>query len=234
MSTRAFDPAAPERMDAPQPASRELEADLENLRRLNARFGSHRIIRRFLERWLKPGGSYRLLDLCTGGADIPRLAVAWARSRGISLEVVAVDFQPGTLEIARRWCAGYPEITLQTDDARTLQSLENLPAFDFVLCSLALHHFSEADAVQILRRVRALATRGALVADLERTAFAFAAVWLVTAVLYREPMTKFDARLSVRRAFSFGEFAALAARAGWTAFGHARFRFARQAIWLEK
>jgi hypothetical protein len=46
-------------------------------------------------------------------------------------------------------------------------------------------------------------------------------------------MTKFDARLSVRRAFSFGELAGLAQQAGWEGFRQARFALARQAVWLE-
>jgi hypothetical protein len=46
-------------------------------------------------------------------------------------------------------------------------------------------------------------------------------------------MTCFDARLSAQRAFSFSEMCDLAVRAGWENFRHERFRFARQAIWLE-
>jgi hypothetical protein len=52
-------------------------------------------------------------------------------------------------------------------------------------------------------------------------------------LLYREPMTKHDARLSVARAFSFDEMQDLARLAGWTNFGHESFPIARQAIWAE-
>jgi len=51
-------------------------------------------------------------------------------------------------------------------------------------------------------------------------------------LIFREPMTRFDARLSARRAFSFNEMRELAVRAGWQNFGHKKFRFARQALWL--
>jgi hypothetical protein len=47
-------------------------------------------------------------------------------------------------------------------------------------------------------------------------------------------MTRVDARLSAERAFSFREFRSLAERASWKNFGHAKFAFARQAIWLER
>jgi hypothetical protein len=47
-------------------------------------------------------------------------------------------------------------------------------------------------------------------------------------------MTRYDAQLSAARAFSFSEMRDLALRAGWDNFEHKKFRFARQAIWLEK
>jgi len=56
---------------------------------------------------------------------------------------------------------------------------------------------------------------------------------MLTAVIFREPMTRFDARLSADRAFSFVEMRNLALQAGWKNFRHKKFRFARQAVWLE-
>jgi hypothetical protein len=47
-------------------------------------------------------------------------------------------------------------------------------------------------------------------------------------------MTRHDARVSMERAFSFREMHQLARAASWSGFGHRRFRFARQAIWLER
>ncbi len=231
MKAREFDPAEPELMDRPQPVSTELEVDLAHLVRIHRHFGSHRLVRWFLRRWLRPGETYRVLDLCTASGDIPRLMVDWARRRGITLQIDAVDFQVSTVEIARRSSADYPEIAFHEGDARTFGV--GLPSHDFVFCSLALHHFSEEDAVLVMRRCRELARRGVMVADLERGQLAAVGVWLMTAVLYREPMTRYDARISVRRAFNLGELAALTRRAGWRDFEHARFAIARQAVWLD-
>ncbi len=231
MRPRDFDPATPELMDRPQPVSRELEIDLENLIRINRNFGSHRLIRWFLRRWFQRGQTYRVLDLCTASGDIPRLMVDWARTRGVTLRIDAIDFQPSTVEIARRWSAAYPEITVREGDAREAAGAPG--SYDFVFCSLALHHFSEEDAVRVLRRCRELARTGVIVADLERGWLAATGVWLMTAVLYREPMTKYDARVSVRRAFSYEEFTRLTRRAGWQPFRQQRFAIARQAVWWQ-
>jgi len=56
----------------------------------------------------------------------------------------------------------------------------------------------------------------------------------MTQLLYRESMTRHDARVSVERAFSFMEMRALAERAGWSGFEQRRFFPSRQAIWLSE
>jgi 2-polyprenyl-3-methyl-5-hydroxy-6-metoxy-1,4-benzoquinol methylase len=117
-------------------------------------------------------------------------------------------------------------------EANILERQANAP-YDIVLNSLALHHFSEEDAIRLLRRCRELSRRFVLVSDLRRGFLATAGVYLLTALIFREPMTRYDARLSAKRAFSFTELDDLARRAGWQDFGHKKFRFARQAVWLE-
>jgi 2-polyprenyl-3-methyl-5-hydroxy-6-metoxy-1,4-benzoquinol methylase len=228
---RQFDPAEPELMDRPQPVTAELASDLRNLRQLNRHFGSYALITHFLRRWIQPGAKLRVLDLATGSGDIPRLVIDYARKVGATLTVEAIDQQNSTLEIARGLSADYPEIDFKQGD---VLSFGEDRQYDIVLCSLALHHFDEAAAVRLLERCRRLSKRFVLVSDLRRGLLVTVGVWLLTAVIYRESMTRTDARLSAERAFSFREFSSLAGRAGWRNFGHRRFRFARQAIWLER
>jgi 2-polyprenyl-3-methyl-5-hydroxy-6-metoxy-1,4-benzoquinol methylase len=227
---RSFDPAVLEMMDRPQPVSAELERDLERLRQLNRWFGSYRLVVDFMRRWLQPGARARIVDLATGSGDIPRLIADYAREIGAQVEIDALDQQPATLEIARKLSTGYAEICYR--EANILE-WDSVDSYDIVLCTLALHHFSDEDAVTVLRRCRELSRRFVLVSDLRRGFLPRAGVYLLTALIFREPMTRHDARLSVVRAFSFAEMCDLAVRAGWGHFGHKKFRFARQAIWLE-
>ena len=226
---RSFDPAEPEMMDRPQPVTTELTSDLRNLRQLNRYFGSYRLIEHFLRRWIQPRSRMRILDLATGSGDIPRLIVDYARKVGASVTVDAVDQQPSTLEIARSLSGDYPDIDFLEGDVLSFDE----GTYDVVLNSLALHHFEEDAAIQLLKRCRQLSNKYVLVSDLRRGLLATTGAYLLTTFLFREPMTRTDARLSAERAFSFREFRSLAERAGWKNFGHAKFAFARQAVWLE-
>jgi len=228
---RSFDPSILEMMDRPQPVSPELERDLERIRQLNRWFGSYRLVLRFMRRWIRSDAQMRILDIATGSGDIPRLIVDFARKISANIEIDAVDRQAATLEIATKLSAGYPEISYY--EANILK-WDRAEAYNVVLCSLTLHHFSDEDAVKVLRRCRKLSKRFVLVSDLRRGFLVRAGVHLLTALIFREPMTRHDARLSAERAFSFSEMRNLAKRAGWKNFGHKKFRFARQAIWLGK
>jgi 2-polyprenyl-3-methyl-5-hydroxy-6-metoxy-1,4-benzoquinol methylase len=227
---RQFDPAELELMDRPQPVSAELERDLQNLRDLNRWFGSYSLVLNFLNRWIKPGAYLQIVDLATGSGDIPRLIVDYGRKVGATLEITALDQQASTLEIARKLSVGYSEIDFI--EGNILEWRASAP-YDLVLCTLALHHFDEENAIRLLGRCRELSRKFVLVSDLRRGPLTNIGVWLLTATIFRDAMTKYAARLSAARAFSFSEMDELARRAGWQDFGHKNFRFGRQAMWLE-
>ncbi len=229
MRAREFDPNDPEMMDRPQPVSRALEDDLTSLEWLNACFGAHRFLREFLGKNFAGERSLRVLDLATGGGDLPRVAVAWGRKLGVEVTVDALDFHPATLEIAAKRSEEMPEIRFHRHDIREPWGGGG---YDLVMSFLALHHFSEEDGVIILREMRRHEGAVLLACDLERTRLAAAGIWLLTQFVLTAPMTRHDARVSIRRAFSLGEFRQLAVAAEWGSFVHRRVFPARQAVWM--
>ena len=232
MAERIFNPEEPELMDREGDFTPEWEKDLANLRGLNRHFGGHAIILQFFKALqLTRGDKLTVLDLCTGSADLPAYLVNVARENGIEIRVDAIDLHPATLQGARTHLGDrYPEITVHQADVLT----DELPAqkYDVVLCSLALHHFTEEDAVKLLARMREHASRAVLLADLERSALCTTAVWLVTTFIYRDPMTVIDGRQSAAAAFSKVELQRIATRAGWKNSRHARHPIGRQSLVL--
>ncbi len=233
---RRFESSISELMDNDAISMDALKADLKNLGNLNRYFGSYSLVRSFLYRWfgdrsrLRKQARVTILDLCTGCGDIPRLIADWFKFRSFAVSITAIDAQSKTLALAKEQSKSYPEIEyIHSDVFGFLQG----KGFDYVLCSLALHHFADLDAVRLLALANKTARRGILFADLERTDLGILGVDFITATMFRQPVTRFDARLSIRRAFSFCEMRRLAKAAGWQGFGHARFFACRQAIWLE-
>jgi 2-polyprenyl-3-methyl-5-hydroxy-6-metoxy-1,4-benzoquinol methylase len=211
---RRFDSAIPEVMDRRGNDPELLRADLRVLESINRLLGGHRIALRYLEKFLgtAPMSSFTVLDLATGGGDIPRTVVAWAHRRKVRVEITAVDGNPEILKIAREWCAASLEIHVEQHD------LLHLPyptaSFDFVLCSLTLHHFAEADVVAILRRIHDIARVGYIINDLRRNRIAICLGKLMAHTIITNPIARFDTPASCERAFAISELRSMATQAG--------------------
>ena len=205
-------------MDRPETDRALLREELQTLESFNQRLGEHRLVLRYVKRFVGSAetASLSILDLGTGAADIPRAIVAWARQRQLPIVITAVDGNPEVLEIAQELCRGWPEIRFGQHDLRALPYAG--ASFDLVLCSQTLHHFESTDAVTILRHIDALARRGYIVNDLHRNWLAIASMKLLVHTLVRSPLFRKDALQSFRAAFTVGELRGLAEQAGLNNF----------------
>lgn len=225
----------PELLDAAGHDPAELASNFRDIRRVNRLLGGTAIILHHLPRLLTaiaPSGApagqpVTLLDLATGAADIPLAIARWAQRRGHSLAIVASDASDSVLALAREQVAGHPAIILARYDARAVP----LPAkaFDIVLCSLSLHHFPPDDAVRVLREMDRLARVGFILNDLRRDRLGYAAAWIASRLTTRNRLTRHDAPLSVRRAYTPAELDALLRRAGIADAAITRHRWFRLA-----
>ena len=210
---RHFDPNDSELIDRPDVDPAELRKEMETLENANRWLGAHELMLESVRRLLgsRPPAMLRVLDLGTGLADIPRALVAWARQNGLPIVFTAVDGNPKILDLARTVCRDWPEINLEQHDLRKLPYAPD--SFDLVLCSLALHHFSKADTVAILRRMRELARCGYIASDLRRNRLAITTTRLATLLLCNSRAFRRDAVQSCRSAFTIQELRAIAQQA---------------------
>lgn len=226
---RNFDETRSEWMDVAEKVTPELERDLANIEALNQRFGGCATILYYLEPRLRRGQPLHVLDLGTGAGDIPRALVTRARHLHCPIQITAVDRQEPILTIAQKRAEAFPEIHFVQADMLTFDAGVS---YDVVMNNLSLHHLEEHDAIRLLRRCRELTHGAALVTDLRRSRMAQAAIFAATTLIYREPMTRHDARLSAIRSFSFAELRKLAIAAGWWGFHQSRRPYFRQALWM--
>ncbi len=214
---RRFDPAVPEMMDRPGQDLDLLRDDLAVLETINRRLGGHAIPLRYLSDF-QPR---TVLDLATGGGDIPRILPR-------DVQITAVDSNPAILQIARERSAGYSNIRFEQHN---LLALPYAPgSYDVVLCALALHHFAEADVVAILRRIHEIARVGYIVNDLRRNRVATWLARLMANTIITNPIARFDAPASCERALTIAELRALAQRAGLEQFEIRRHRMFRMVL----
>jgi SAM-dependent methyltransferase len=207
---------APELMDQPRQDAAELARSLADLRQVNRWLGGRRAMVRAvagIASRLAAGEEVRVLDVATGSGDIPLALTRWARRAGRRLRVVATDLHPQTLELARDHTRADPDVEVREADALALPFADG--EFHIALCSTALHHFDEPEAVAVLRELDRVASHGVVVGDLLRSRAGLLGARLLAATLWRRhPITRHDGPVSVRAAFTPAELRGLAAAAG--------------------
>lgn len=209
---RRFDP---EWMDRTDNTPEDLDGALDDIHTVNRFLGGSRVLVKAVRPFLpaRSGGEpLSVLDVGTGGADLPLALVDDARRLGRRIRIVAVDRDPVTLDYARRKTSAVPEIELQAADAFHLPFAP--ASFDLVTASMFLHHFGHDDAVRLLLAFRRIARRAVLINDLERHVVPWAFIGFIARVTRRHPMFVNDAPLSVLRGFTRAELLALGRDAG--------------------
>ena len=213
-----------EYLDGPLDDETALVANLRDLARLNRLTGGTSLSRLAIGTLGALGDSggrgasgATVLDVGTGGADIPIDLLTRAGPGGRVRAVVASDSRDEILAAARR---AHPRIervsglTLAVADGRALPWGDGF--FDVAHASLVLHHLEPVDAVAFLRELRRVARTGIVVNDLIRGRRAWLGAWLLVHTIARSRFTRHDGPISVRRAYTRNELIGLVAAAGLT------------------
>lgn len=206
----------PELLDGPLDDPVALAANLRDLRRINRLLGGTRLSRRALGALVGDRTvPVTLLDVGTGAADIPAALVTRPLSNGARLTVTAVDSRAEVLAAAvagRADLADLDGLRLAIGDGRALRDHDG--SHDVVHASLVLHHLEPDEAIRFLREMARVAALGVIVNDLARSRLAWIGAWLLGHVLTGNRLTRHDAPLSVRRAYTAREMRSLMTEAG--------------------
>jgi SAM-dependent methyltransferase len=233
---REIPPATqPELMDDLECSVSDLRGNLRDIECLNRLFGGHTVVRRYLDMilpvWRKQrstrSSALAVLDVGTGGADIPAAVAEWGRRRQVPVRVVGVDRHSTIARIAKERAAAHQAVSVMLADATALPFRD--ASFDVCLCNLTLHHLARDHGIALLRRLHRLGRVGFLVVDLLRCPEGYGGAWLVTR-LFRNPLTRHDGPLSIRRAMSWPEYRRFAADANIPGMQVSRLPFFRIAL----
>lgn len=206
---------AVELLDGPLDDPVALAENLRDLRRINRWLGGIRSSAQAIDAIAAHRGDLSLLDVGTGGADIPLALLTAARRRGRTWRIVGLDSRPEMLAAA---AASSPAVVttegleLHVGDGRSLPFPDR--SFDVVHCSLVLHHLEPPDAAALLAEMTRVSRLGIVVNDLDRARLAWIGAWLIGHLLTGNRYTRHDAPLSVRRAYRPAEVAAMIRAAG--------------------
>ncbi|WRH26350.1 methyltransferase domain-containing protein [Arthrobacter sp. JZ12] len=146
-----------------------------------------------------------LLDIGSGGGDVPRAFVRWARRDGFRLEITAIDPDERAHAFAssQRTTPG-----LSFRRAYSSELVTEGATFDVVTSNHVLHHLTPGELGGLLHDSEQLGTRLALHSDLHRTRLGFA-LFSVGTLPLRGSYIRGDGLTSIRRSYVANELRAV-------------------------
>jgi ubiquinone/menaquinone biosynthesis C-methylase UbiE len=206
-----------ELLDGPLDDPAALAGNLRDLGKVNRWLGGVSLSGPAIDALAAHREDVTLLDVGTGGADIPLALLERATERSRGLTIVAIDNRPEVLAAAvraRPEVGAAPGLQLHVGDGRSLPYPDR--SFDVAHTSMVVHHLEPDEAVALLREMRRVARLGVVVNEVDRTWFGLVGAWLMGHLLTTNRYSRHDSVLSVRRSYRAPEMVAMLRRAGLT------------------
>jgi len=153
-----------------------------------------------------------VVDLGCGSGEMLRLIAKQSSAKGRKVELIGIDANANITSFAERHSKKYENIQFEAVNifSREFQQRK----FDVVLATLFFHHFNDEQLVAFFKQLKTQARIGIVINDVHRHPLAYHSILLLTRFFSKSSMVKYDAPLSVLRAFKKKELINILQKAG--------------------
>ena len=206
----------PERIDTGDYTDEEYKTFLREIRFINRWIGDRWALRKSLLKKIAELDldKFSVLDVGAGSGEILKEIALYARRRKANAFLVGLDLNELSARSVAEEGKAFSEINSVRGDALRLPFADG--AFDFAICSLFTHHFTDDGVIDVMREMNRVASRGVYVIDLHREQGAYRMYKIFCAVFRISKLVRDDGLLSIKKGFQPGELSQLAKRAGFT------------------
>ena len=207
----------PEIMDDLNYAGSMMDQTLRELEIINRWLGGNAVTIDALNRIVGSSGKQRLeiADLGCGRGDMLRHIQRWAKRRQLEVSLTGIDANPYIVQAARN---NLNDETVSLESVNILSPEFESLHYDVVIGTLFYHHFTDHQLVTFFSKLRKQCRVGFIINDIHRHPLAYYSIKLLTQLFSRSDMVKFDAPLSVLRAFTKSELENILRAAGCTSY----------------
>ena len=205
----------PERIDTGDYTEEEYKTFLREIRFINRWIGDRWALRKSLLKTIDELDlrTLSVLDVGAGSGEILKEIALSARNRKAEAFLVGLDLNELSAQSIAIEGKSFSEINSVRGNALSLPFADD--AFDFAICSLFTHHFSDGDVVEIMREMKRVSRRGIYVIDLHRERGAYRMYKLFCFVFRISKLVRDDGLLSIKKGFQPDELSRLAKQAGF-------------------
>ena len=192
-----------ERIDTGDYTPEEYERFLREIGFINRVLGDNRALRRTLLREIeiKNLRDFSVLDVGAGSGEMLRAVADFARRQNRTARLYGLELNARSARaIVEESKFFAPSIEAVRGDAFHLPFTDG--AFDYAICSLFTHHFTDENVTKILAEMNRVAVCGIFVIDLHRHKAAYFLYRIFCAAFRISSLVREDGLLSILRAFT--------------------------------
>ena len=203
-----------ERIDTGDYTPEEYERFLREIGFINRYIGDNRALRKTLLRKIEREDLkiFSVLDVGAGSGELLRTIARFARKQNREARLFGLELNEISAKSILSESKDYEEIRSIRGSALKLPF--NDASFDFVICSLFTHHFTNENIVRILKEFNRVSRSGIFVIDLHRHPVAYQLYKLFCFAFNISPLVREDGLLSILRSFKPNELEELARQSG--------------------
>lgn len=198
-------------------AGDEVIKTFKTIERVNTLLGGNQVlvsgVRQLIKKLSTDEKTIHLYDLGCGSGDGLRAIARWARKKKIPIQLTGIDANGFIVEYARERAKDFPEIQfVQQDIFDASCSLKNADLATFNLC---LHHFTEAEQADLIKKCQEDGVKAILINDLHRHWLAYYAFWGFSLLTGANKIAREDGLLSIKKGFKKKELSRLGKSVGF-------------------
>ena len=191
----------------------EYEGCLIELRRINRWLGDESALKNSLLREIKKTNlqNFSVLDIGAGSGEFLRIIAKFARQQNRQANLFGLELNARSASSILEESKDFSEISAIRGNALSLPFDNN--TFDYTICSLFTHHFTDENIIKILAEMKRVSRRKIFVIDLHRHPLAYLLYTTAGKIVIKNRLTRHDGALSILRAFKPEELEELARKA---------------------
>jgi len=191
-------------MDDFELKGRELEVVLQDLNNVNKRLGGYKITINGIKKLItNRNKTLTIADVGCGSGENLRQIAKWAKRENISVELIGIDANQNTINLAKSLSTEFNNITFIQQDV--FDESFKRHQMDIICLNLTLHHFKDKDIKKLLPILYQNSSLGLVINDLQRHWLAYFLFQLYSSVLMKSKIAKHDGKVSILRGFKKNE-----------------------------